>query len=219
MRVRGIDGCKGGWVAIDLVDGRFDAARFAASFEALRTDAMVIGVDIPIGLVDGPRSADAAARTALKGRASSIFNAPVRAALGKSFDEANRVTRSLCDGVGLSRQSHGLFAKVAEVDAHRGDRRLHEVHPELAFQAMAGERLANGKKSWGGQLQRRSLLERASIVLPADLGADLNAVPPDDILDAAACAWTAHRIGRGEAHRHTGTPEQHDGDRRIAIWT
>ena len=86
MRVVGIDGTKGGWVAIVLDDGRFVAdlviRPVKASFEEV-SDARVVAVDIPIGY--GPRDADAAARAFLTGAASTVFTTPRREMLEVPF--------------------------------------------------------------------------------------------------------------------------------------
>ena len=102
------------------------------------------------------------------------------------------------------------------MDAFVADPRLHEVHPELSFQTMAGRPLRHGKKSWGGQTERRRLLAEAGIELPTFLGA-VDAVPPDDVLDAAVVAWSALRIARGHASSFPGSPEQEDRGRLICI--
>ena len=54
------------------------------------------------------------------------------------------------------------------------------------------------KKTWAGQMVRRRLLERHGIELPDDLG-PVGVVPPDDVIDAAAAAWSAARIASGKA--------------------
>jgi hypothetical protein len=54
-----------------------------------------------------------------------------------------------------------------------------------------------GKRSWNGQQERLALLRATGIELPARLEAGL--APADDVIDAAAAAWSAHRIARGEA--------------------
>ena len=41
--------------------------------------------------------------------------------------------------------------------------------------------------------------------------------PPDDVLDAAAVAWSAHRMATGTAQSHPNPPEEANGH-RIAIW-
>jgi predicted RNase H-like nuclease len=219
VRVRGVDGFKRGWVVIDLENGVFVGARVAAVFRELCTDDVrVIGVDIPIGLVDGTRDADGEARHALVGRRSSVFSAPPRCALAATtFAEANLLSRST--GRGLSQQSFALLPKIREVDEFTSDARIFEVHPELSFLAMAdGVPLAHAKKTWAGQALRRELLERVGILIPRDLGA-AGAVPTDDVLDAAAAAWSASRIALGRAVPYPREPTQHYGSRAIAIWT
>lgn len=66
-------------------------------------------------------------------------------------------------------------------------------------------------------LSGRVYLEARTRLLPDDLGA-AGRTPPDDVLDAAAAAWTAHRIAHGRAHSLPDPPE-HDADGRpVAIW-
>jgi predicted RNase H-like nuclease len=71
------------------------------------------------------------------------------------------------------------------------------------------------KKSAGGALKRIARLERHGIDLTA-LTASAKA-PLDDVVDAAAAAWSAQRIARGEARSLPNPPELVDG-RRVAIW-
>jgi predicted RNase H-like nuclease len=221
MHVRGIDGYTGGWVAVDLLEGRFAGAHVVgphALRELCDDRVCVIGVDMPIGLVDDAREADSAAREALKPRGASVFPAPPRSAIAATaYEEANRIARETL-GRGMSQQTYALISKIRFVDALSCDTRIHEVHPELSFLALAGGvPLSHGKKTWRGQAQRRELLAAVGIVLPSDLGA-ANEVPPDDVLDAAAAAWSASRIARGEAQSYPPAPSQRDGARVIAIW-
>jgi predicted RNase H-like nuclease len=69
-------------------------------------------------------------------------------------------------------------------------------------------------------LRRIALLAAADppIVLPAELG-PAGAVPIDDLLDAAAAAWSARRCALGTALAF-GDPDELDVDtgRRIAMW-
>jgi predicted RNase H-like nuclease len=44
-------------------------------------------------------------------------------------------------------------------------------------------------------------------------------VPADDILDAAAVAWSATRIARGQADSFPRPPQPDDTGQPIAIWT
>nr|BFE75376.1 hypothetical protein GCM10020092_086770 [Actinoplanes digitatis] len=60
------------------------------------------------------------------------------------------------------------------------------------------------------------MLARHGIVLPDHLG-PAGQAPPDDVLDAAAVAWSAHRMATGAALSHPSPPEENNGT-RIAIW-
>jgi len=62
---------------------------------------------------------------------------------------------------------------------------------------MKGSYLDYSKKSWNGQMERRALLATQGSVLPDQLDESAGKVPVDDILDAAAAAWTAWRCVRG----------------------
>ncbi|HEX6577253.1 MAG TPA: DUF429 domain-containing protein [Jiangellaceae bacterium] len=186
MRVAGVDGAKGGWVAILLDDGRFAGDRLLqpieTTWEAL-ADAQVIAIDIPIGY--GPREADTAARALLSGAASTVFSTPTREALERPFGP----------GLGVSAQAHALGPRIKHVTvvAER-DIRIYEVHPEVSFRAMNAWRpLSHRKKSAGGALERIALLGSQGIAL--DHLDEAGSVPLDDVLDAAAAAWTANRIG------------------------
>jgi predicted RNase H-like nuclease len=207
MRVAGVDGTKGGWIAIVLDDGRFGGDYFLpidTDFASLR-DAHVIAVDVPIGF--GPRKADAAARHFLRGASSTVFNTPSREQVEAPFGP----------GLGLSAQSHALGARILHVtEVARSDSRVREVHPEVSFRAMNdGQPVGNRKKSAGGALKRIELLQRYGIEL-VDL-IETAPAPLDDVLDAAAAAWSARRILSGEAKTLPDPPEEIDGY-PIAIW-
>jgi predicted RNase H-like nuclease len=89
-RVAGVDGCRAGWVVV-LRDRQTGAARarvvrdFAAVLGLPEAPA-AIAIVVPIGLPDfalpGGRACDRGARALLPSRASSVFSAPSRAALG-----------------------------------------------------------------------------------------------------------------------------------------
>ena len=215
-RVVGVDGWSGGWVTVTLEGDRASVGDHPTFADVLvaAAGADVIGVDIPIGLPSTPgRPADQAARSALSPFASRVFPTfPLEVIGAPTYAEA--VAR--CgDGPKISRQSYGLRAKILEVDAHRTDRRIVEVHPELSFAAMAGAPLVS-KKTWNGAMRRRALLAAQGIELPDDL-ATAGRVPVDDVLDAAAAAWTAGRLATGIALFLPPDPPMQDG-RTVAIW-
>jgi predicted RNase H-like nuclease len=208
VRVAGVDGTKGGWVAIVLEDGRFAADHVLrpvpTDFSELSAET-VIAIDTPIGF--GPRSADSAARAYLRGAASPVFTVPSRKILETPFGP----------GLGVSAQAHALGPRIIHVtQVARSDARLREVHPELSFRAMnEGRPLRHRKKSADGALQRIELLRLHGIKI--DRLNSAAAVPLDDALDAAAAAWSAHRIATGLALRLPNPPEMVDGY-PVAIW-
>ena len=221
LHVIGVDAYALGWVGVELRDGRFGRAILAATLYEIvagSSGAAVIGVDIPLGMTSGWRAADTLAADQLGPRRSSVFRVPPRAVWQEpDFATANRLCRELT-GAGLSRQSWALRPKLLEANAiwERHPRLLFEAHPEVSFRQMAGEPLPHAKKTWSGQQRRRQLLARHGIDLPDNLG-PAGQAPPDDVLDAAAVAWSAHRMATGSAMSHPSPPEEANGA-KIAIW-
>ena len=98
-----------------------------------------------------------------------------------------------------------------------GSRPVVEVHPELSFQEMAGGRLPASKATWSGLIARRELLQQHGIDLPDDIGTAGLRAGPDDVLDAAAAAWTAVRVASSTARSLPNPPQDLDGV-AAAIW-
>jgi predicted RNase H-like nuclease len=169
----------------------------------------LLAIDIPIGLpYSGLRPADLAARAALGPRRSSLFVTPIRRAVEEvDYACANRLSREIT-GLGMSKQAHALRQKILDVDhwlAGRPALRAIEVHPELSFARMAGAPMPYAKKTWAGMQARRAALAAAGIDIPTDLG-PAGMAAPDDILDAAAAAWTAVRHLGGAAVGYPDAP-------------
>ncbi len=166
----GVDGCKGGWIAVWRGQGLPIAIQVYSHFSELAAaficDA-IIAVDIPIGLPDkilgSGRVAEQSARKKLPGRASSVFSVPSRKAIEMGFlhwesyksrkityEEAYNRTKKVARETSeppksLSRQAFGILPKIAEVDrwlqTHgKSSDRVCESHPEVAFAV-----LNNGK--------------------------------------------------------------------------
>lgn len=215
-----MDACKSGWIGVRL--GESVTAHFARHIADLvdETAPAVVAIDIPIGLPDrGRRAADVEARALLGPRRSSIFLTPVRAALAEeTHARASAVNRELADE-GMSIQAFGLFPKIREVDAWHGTAPVPvlEAHPELSFRQMADTPLPDSKKTWAGVEHRRRLLAEHGIHLPADVGDAGRHAAIDDVLDAAAVAWTARRYLAHEARSLPDPPERLDGC-EVAIW-
>jgi predicted RNase H-like nuclease len=227
-RVLGVDACRAGWIGIALSGGRA-RAYFAPGIRELADRAaadgpvLVIAIDIPIGLADGGRRrADQLAREALGRRWPSLFITPVRTAVEAADYQAAAAENRRLAGEGLSRQAFALRAKILDVDRwlqSGAPAQVVEVHPELSFAAMAGAPLRSRKTSWAGAAQRRALLAQAGIVLDGDLGLAGEQAGVDDVLDAAAAAWTARRVSQGSARCLPPSPEVFSDGLPAAIWT
>ncbi|WAP54028.1 DUF429 domain-containing protein [Streptomyces sp. S465] len=224
--VVGVDACRTGWVAVALcAQGRFAGADTAGGLSELLgriPEAAVVAVDMPLGLPTSERrAADGLAVAMVAPHRSRVFSVPPREVWeAADYADANARCRRLT-GRGMSRQSWGLAVKLREANACRdgGDHRLYEVHPEVSFAAVnEGRPVAWSKKSWNGQAVRRRLLADWGIALPDDLG-PAGRVPPDDVLDAAAAAWSARRIALGTARSLPDPPETAAGTGLpVAIW-
>ncbi len=224
-RVLGVDGCSAGWVVVRLTDGVVDDVEVVPHLaEALADGAFdAAGVDMPIGLLDGPRQADTAARRLLPGRASSVFSAPPRTVVDGARDgglltHAQATARAAeVSGAGISMQAWRLVPRIVEVDELlAAGHPLHEVHPEVAFAVLTGAPLPR-KRSWAGITTRRAILERHGLVLPDRFPGD-EAAAPDDVVDAAVCAWVADGIaGAGPVLTLPETTDQLDHGRPIVI--
>jgi predicted RNase H-like nuclease len=223
MRVAGVDACRGGWVAVwPPAAGCSVAVRTGTSLGALLgadldpADPAVVGIDMPLGLLEtGWREADRAARGLLGPRRSSVFAIPPRAVWAQAnYQAANQLCRELT-GQGFSIRAWGLRAKLLEANQYRQTcgHPLYEVHPELAFSAMAGAPLAASKHTGPGRILRRELLAQAGLELPAGIPATLLG----DVLDAAAVAWSARRIAAGQAVTLPSAPQHDPQGREIAI--
>jgi predicted RNase H-like nuclease len=223
IRVLGIDACRAGWVAVELRDGGYASARLHLDLTELLSDVdgqTTVGIDMPLGLLDtGWRAAETLAANRVGARRSSVFRVPPRPVWEQpGYRAANALCRRLT-GAGFSVQAFGLRQKLLEAnrcfDAARY--RLFEVHPEVSFQAMAGAGLAHPKHTWAGHNQRRRLLAAAGVDVPDDLG-DAGRAGPDDVLDAAAVAWSAQRIATGRAASLPDPPERNERGQALAIW-
>lgn len=209
-------------MAVVLEDGRFAGTALAVALaEVLERfpSAEAVAVDIPIGLPRrGSRAADLEARRCLGPRAASVFLTPPRRALAApTYAEANDLCRRIT-GAGLSRQAYALRGRILEADAVAGtEGRLVEVHPEVSFRAMAGRPLSHSKRTWDGLEERRRLLAREGIHVPGRLPRAGSAAP-DDVLDAAAAAWSAARVARGAARSLPASPPRDRRGRPVAIW-
>ncbi|HSL59182.1 MAG TPA: DUF429 domain-containing protein [Acidimicrobiales bacterium] len=224
MNVVGIDACRGGWVAVVIDTGGFVAATRAATVAEVLTlvgPVSHVGIDIPIGgSTTGVRRADQEARRVLGPRRASVFDAPHPDVLAAaSYADANAASRRLT-GRGLSAQAWHLVPRIREVAALVGAPTaapIVEIHPEVSFREMAGAPLPHPKSTWAGIRHRSALLAGVGIELPDDLG-PAGRAGVDDVVDAAAVAWSARRMAGGAARSLPDPPETDADGLPMAIW-
>jgi len=228
--VAGVDGCRSGWVvattrasgpgpilSIEVV------AHIGEVFERVRAGELVaVGLDMPIGLPDaGRRACDDLTRARLGPRRSSVFPTPPRPVLG-SADHAEALRRSRAiDGRGVSIQAFNLLAKIAEVDAAIDPAltaAVVEAHPESAFAELAGAPLLTTKRTAEGRAARLHLLAEPFPGSAALLTTRAPGAAADDVLDAAAAAWSARRWAAGTALvLGDGSVDAHGLPMRVAV--
>jgi predicted RNase H-like nuclease len=231
--IAGMDGCKGGWlyVALDAATHELVSASVLPQFDAVKALAPtpeIVAVDIPVGLTaKGPRQCDKEARQFLrKPRSSSVFPAPVRAALNysKNFSLASQISEQE-DGRKLSRQVCYLLAKIKEVDDFlcrdvSRQRWIREVHPEVSFAAWnKRQAMTHKKKSRGGREERERLVTKRYGTAYNDARQCLQpgTFARDDLLDAFAALWTAERIWQGRAAAFPVEPKHDERGLRMEI--
>jgi predicted RNase H-like nuclease len=235
----GVDGCRSGWVAafVRPADGETRVRivpRFADVLDAPEAPAHV-AVDIPIGLPDriGPdgRGPERAIRPLLGARQSSVFAVPPRAAVfAPDFRAACAAALAASDPPRkVSKQLFMIAPKICEVDAllRAGAAcvdRVREVHPELAFWRLNGDRALDQPKKVKGVCYEPGLALRRSLLVAAGLPASVvMAAPPkgagaDDLLDALACATVARRLFARMARPFPDPPGRDRYGLTVAIW-
>jgi predicted RNase H-like nuclease len=192
--------------------------------QADRDPARIVGIDMPLGLLEsGWREADRAGPRPARAQAELGLRDPAPAVWAEmSYPAANQLCRELT-GQGFSVQAWGLRAKLLEANQYLEacEHPMYEVHPELAFGAMAGAPLDYSKHTAAGRELRRELLARAGIVLPASSSGNVpcgtGSPPVTDTLDAAAVAWSAGRIAAGQAVILPDRPQRDSRGRQITI--
>lgn len=229
--VAGVDGFKAQWCLVlqNLRTGELRARIVPAFSDLLEIPERptVVCVDIPIGLPEftrpGGRSCESEARRVLGPRASSVFSALGRAALRASSREEASAANRAGGGVGIGAQAWGLSKKLREADeimTPERQRLIYEVHPEVSFCVLNGNRpMASGKKTAEGEQARVEALIQGGFPrefvqqLPSGLR-----VGRDDFLDACVAAWTAKRISEGRSGRLPSQIERDAHGLDMAIW-
>lgn len=235
----GVDGCSAGWIAAFVRPQGNElrvrmVQRFADVLNAAEQPA-VVAVDMPIGLPErvgpGGRAAENNVRPLLGQRQSSVFSVPSRLAIyAADYREACHIAQTTSDPPRkVSKQLFNIAPKIREVDeCLRGPRdtraQVFEVHPELAFWRLNGERALTEPKKIKSRPYEPGLALRRSLLVAAGLAEEtVNALPPkgaavDDLLDALACAAIARRIHIGAAQSFPNPPPRDAFGLPMAIW-
>ncbi|MEM8794214.1 MAG: DUF429 domain-containing protein [Pseudomonadota bacterium] len=235
--VIGVDGCKAGWVGVERHDnGASHRIRLFQDFSDILNDPAgfaIIAVDMPIGLpgriVGSGRGPEQAVRPLLGKRRSSVFSIPARSAVeATDYREGCELALKASDPPRkFSKQAFNIFPKILEIDRVMNpslENRVFEVHPEVAFWRLNGERALDHPKKGKGGLDAPGPRERMDILRAHGLARDfLNAAAPkgaamDDVLDACACAVIAERLASGRAEAFPSSMKRDDKGLRIAIW-
>jgi predicted RNase H-like nuclease len=224
LRVAGVDVWKGQWLAVVLRGRSYESAHVASEIANLLGEIgelAAVGIDMPIGLANGRerREADVAARAFVGWpRGSSVFPTYPREVYSASTIEGAREVSLRLLGISISAQAYRLGERLLELERVAAGRdQIREVHPEVSFCAMASHQLAWPKTSWNGFHERVELLEAERIELPSAI-ADIGSAGTEDVLDAAAAAWSARRIAEGVAASLPTEPRQFVDGRALAIW-
>ena len=214
----GVDGCKAGWIAAFVrPDGEDAQVRILPRF-----------ADV---LAHGAGATENAVRPLLGARQSSVFSVPSRAAIyAETYADACRIATATSDPPRkVSKQLFNITPKIREIDGClRADMataaRVFEVHPEVAFWRLNGERPLMEPKKVKGKLHLPGLALRRLLLIAGGMPPSVvESDPPkgaatDDLLDALACAAIARRIHGGQAQSFPHPPPVDDHNLRMAIW-
>ena len=232
----GVDGCPAGWVVALSRPGQAGHEvviheRFPEVLDAIGEDGVAV-VDIPIGLLDehqvGGRDCDIQARKTLgRPRGSSVFPAPIRAALMATDWKTAKEYH-------LSKQGAAILGKIREVDriiTPQLQQRVIEGHPEFAFCELAGAPMRHKKSKPRGRAERLAVLqERAGsgrcrhfveierVFAEERCRFTRRQVRLDDLIDAYVMLRVAVRFVAGRAARIPEHPPRDRRGLRMEMW-
>jgi predicted RNase H-like nuclease len=226
VRIAGIDGCRSGWLIVEANSDLSKAElRFAANWNNVNCGAIVIAVDMPIGIsLRGVRQCEVEARKRLSPYAARVFKSLSRGALRFSqndWNAANQWSKSQGYG-GISKQIWNIRPKIKEIDraiAPEDQGRIFEAHPELAFARLNGGRPLDSKHTHQGIAARKRLLRRAGFTNLDNWLHELRGqgAKADDLLDACALTLTARNILQGRAIHLPQVVESDSRNLRMSI--
>lgn len=205
----GVDGCKGGWIAAILLQGKLILDKFITVNEIVKAyhkfDEFFIDMVIGLPSTKDHIRPDTYARKIIKERASTIFPAPCRQAIyaktvAEAYTENERVL-----GKKFTPLTVGIIPKMQELDSFLQDNQqyknvIKESHPEVCFARLNGRTMLSKKSEIDGMEERIHLLSQyipdLSLTKIAALAKSMKC-NIDDIVDAVCLAVTANIAGQG----------------------
>lgn len=227
----GVVPCRGGWLVAGgklVGTGLFPEPALVIKQLIDVIDAVpsytVIALAAQIGLPDKParrgRDCEQQARRILGWpRLGAILSAPALpvAAKAKNYEEGMHLNGGQLNRVVWGQIKH--IREVRDVVQSHIQRNVYEVHPELSFHQLNGDRsLTYGKRSPEGIKER----ERVLVARMQNVATRVEADPPRganrvNVLDAYAALWTARRIAARAAVRLPEHPEWNSDGLRMEI--
>ena len=224
--VGGIDGCRTGWFLIAWDGHRYTHGAYATLAGLMNENPGLqrVFIDMPMGLGSAttPRMIEKMLRRELPGRASTVFNVPVREAVYQPGDAEAKRENVRIEGKSISIQSLNIRRKIRELDTLIRRGHLHteiiESHPELCFKYLNGGQVLTSRKSLKAGIEHRLkiLARHDGALVPEIRNAfneySLNAVRRDDIVAAAGlCLAIRYCIPSGISYLEQEPPEDDHG--------
>ncbi len=215
----GLDGCRDGWVAACLNNGRLSIEFYETilKFIQVNPDMDECLIDMAIGFPSCKEQVrpEKAARKLLKKRGVTVFSVPCRQVVEsvsskesaiQNKDHLKKLNKGVLD-VSLTQQTLAIIPKMAEIDSFLKDHpeyknRICESHPEVCFARLNGNRAVDIKKTRREGLEKRIELLKQHL----ELG-ELDDMPalvkkgnckPDDVMDAVCLAVAAKYKAEGK---------------------
>ena len=207
----GVDGCKGGWIAAVLQDGKLQINKYDSmkTILSMYPEFDEFLIDMVIGLPSNGAHVrpDAEARRLIPGRTSTIFAVPSRQAVYADTEEEQVEENKKALGKGLAKQTMAIIPKIRELDSFLNTEIqyknvIKESHPEVCFARLNGAVIMTKKSHYEGMSERIHILKKFididdNLVLTKAKELKCNA---DDIVDAICLSVSANLEyqGKGE---------------------
>ena len=209
-RCIGVDGCRGGWIAAVIDNGRLKIEKYTAICDITEKyptfDEFLL--DMPIGLPSNKTDTrpDDIARRLIAPRTSTIFPVPCKKAIyADAYDERIR-ENVLALGKSITPLTNAIIPKMREVDEFlcghiQYKNKIKESHPEVCFAGLNGSVVMSRKSTSEGLTERLQILRKYLPQLSETEIKD-NAreyrCNEDDVVDAICLAVVANLCKQGK---------------------